>query len=76
MAPPPQQQQQQQHFYAAPAADNQVEDAYANQEVPQAIIEDARGDEVPPADGFTGEQQQQPAEGDQGEKEAAVEQAG
>lgn len=60
---PPIQQHQQQQFYPAPASDNQMEDAFANQsqEVPNAVLEDARGDPVMVEE--AGDQQQQQEQG-------------
>lgn len=56
---PPLQQHHDQKFYPAPASDNQMDDAFVNQQdIPSAILEDARGSTVPLDEGG-GEQQQQ-----------------
>lgn len=58
---PPIQQHHQQQYYPAPASDNQMDDAFANQsqEVPNAILEDARGNSVSLEKGVGHQQQQE-----------------
>eukprot|EP00752_Nemacystus_decipiens_P009571 g8551.t1 len=58
---PPIHQHQQQQYLPAPASDNEMDDAFADQpqEVPNAILEDARGDPGLAEEGVDEQQQEQ-----------------